>query len=261
MFPHYFHFASFDDVSPDASLRHAVTTRGPFSHARGPCDALNLAFHVDDEASHVVANRHHLAQSLGFEIENLHAAQQTHGAHAQIVTRDEAARGALDWDSAWPATDALATRDAGVPLLILVADCAPLLLADFEAHVVAVVHAGWSGATARIASHAVATMCALGARPERIRAGIGPHLCAACFETGEEVADAADAIAPRSVLRGDAKPHFSLDTLLRTDLASCGVGQIETMAHCPRCDNETFFSHRAQNGVAGRFGLVAWWEK
>jgi copper oxidase (laccase) domain-containing protein len=32
------------------------------------------------------------------------------------------------------------------------------------------------------------------------------------------------------------------------------------MNRCPRCENETFFSHRAQNGKAGRFGLVAWWE-
>jgi YfiH family protein len=256
MFSDFLYFSSFDNPA----LRHAITTRGLSSQAHGPYDGLNLAFHVKDEAARVVVNRHKLAQTLGFETKLLHAAQQTHGDHAQIVTCDETARGALDWESAWPATDALVTRDTQVPLLILVADCAPILLADFEAHVVAVVHAGWRGATACIASQTVATMCSLGARPEGIRAGIGPHLCAACFETGEDVAQMAYAIAPESVLRGDVKPHLSLDALLRSDLESCGVGQIETLPQCPRCDNATFFSHRAQNGVSGRFGLVAWWE-
>jgi YfiH family protein len=254
MTPHFLRFSSFDT----RSLAHAITTRAVAGENSGPFDAFNLAFHVEDEAATVRANRRFLAQSLEFDVELLHAAQQTHGAHAQIVT-GEKGRGALDWESAWPATDALVTRETGVPLLILVADCAPLLLADFEARVLAVVHAGWRGATARIASQTVETMRTLGAQPQNIRAGIGPHLCAACFECGEEVAEVVYAIAPAAVRRGERKPHLDLDALLRVDLASAGVAQTESLARCPRCDNETFFSHRGQNGVAGRFGLVAWW--
>lgn len=241
-------------------LQHAVTTRGLQPGQSGPYDAFNLAFHVGDDAENVRANRQRLAKELGFEIEALHAAQQTHEAHAQVVMRTHAARGALDWDSAWPATDALVTCEAATPLLILVADCAPLILVDYQARVLALVHAGWRGATARTASQTVRAMQKLGANPRHIIAGIGPHLCPRCFEIGEEVAVAAAGIEPGAVLRGGAKPNMSLDAVLRADLADAGVTQTETMPLCPRCDNNSFFSHRAQNGTAGRFGLVAWWE-
>ena len=243
-----------------APLQHAVTTRALQPRQSGPYESFNLAFHVGDDAAKVRDNRRQLAQALGFDIGRLHAAQQTHGNHAQVVDGDDGSRGALDWESAWPATDALITREAGTPLLIVVADCAPLILVDPEAQVLALVHAGWRGAVARIASGTVSAMATLGVSPDRIRAGIGPHLCPGCFEIGEEVAVAAGVIAPSAVQRGETKPHLNLDAVLRADLAGAGVRSIETMPHCPRCDNGTFFSHRAQHGTAGRFGLVAWWE-
>ena len=252
---HYLRFSTLD--APP--LRHAVTTRGSRGPNDGPYNDFNLAFHVDDDSAHVRANRMRLATDLGFEITMLHAAQQTHGTAAEIVTASQPARGALDWETACPETDALVTRDAVTPLLILVADCAPILLVDHEAHVLAVVHAGWRCATARIASQTVARMEALGASATNIRAGIGPHLCPQCFEVGDEVADFAELVAPAAVVRTLAKPHLNLETLLRADLASVGVEAVETMPHCPRCQSGTFFSHRAQNGVAGRFGLIAWW--
>lgn len=252
----FFHFSSF----ADPRMQHAITTRALHSpHAEGAYADLNLAFHVGDDPDRVRQNRCDLAAELQYEAAGLHAAQQTHGTRVRVVTNGELVRGALDLESAWPETDALVTADAEVPVMILVADCAPLLLADFDEHILAVVHAGWRGAAAGIASAAVGTMQDLGGRSERIRAGIGPHLCPACFETGEEVAEAATAIAPASVVRGDSKPHLNLEALLRADLGAAGVRTIETLRHCPCCENRRFFSHRAQKGAAGRFALVAKW--
>jgi copper oxidase (laccase) domain-containing protein len=101
-----------------------------------------------------------------------------------------------------------------------------------------------------------------GSAPEEICAGIGPSLCANCFEVGDEVATAAHAMEPRCLVSGHNKPHLDLGMLLRSDLQSAGVltGNIETMPHCTRCDTPTFFSHRGEQGRTGRFGLVAWWE-
>lgn len=253
-------FSSFCDVP---GLQHAVTTRSGGTSTR-PYASLNLGFHVGDEERSVQQNRQIVAQKLNFDPTRVVAMQQTHSANVQVVTQAEAGRGALNWQSAVSDTDALVTSENSLPLLILVADCAPLLLVDPINRVLAVVHAGWRGAVARIASKTINQMAqTFGSKAEDIRVGIGPCLCASCFEIGDEVVTAASEIAPHAVLRDYEKPHLDLRELLRTDLMQHRVldAHIETMSHCPRCENSVFFSHRGEGGTTGRFGLYAWWEK
>lgn len=94
---------------------------------------------------------------------------------ARVVTADEALVGAVE-------ADALVTDRPGFVLRIVTADCAPVLLADREAGVVAAAHAGWRGAHGGILSNTVEAMCMLGARRERIVAAIGPTIAAASYE-------------------------------------------------------------------------------
>ncbi len=243
-------------------LRHAITTRGEGAFS-APFEALNLAFHVGDDAQKVRDNRRELGAQLGFEAANLVAAGQIHGDAIRRVEGGDAGRGALDWESALPATDALWTSEKRLPLLILVADCAPIVLVEPENAVLAVVHAGWRGAVAGIGGKTAARMQREGgAELGKMWAGIGPCLCASCLEIGPEVAQMAAQVDGEAVLAGWEKPHLDLRGLIRRDLERAGVppAQIETMENCPKCENERFFSHRGQKGIAGRFGLVAWWE-
>ena len=101
-------------------------------------------------------------------------------------------RGALRLDDAVASTDALVTADPGTALAILVADCVPIILADPQAGVLACVHAGWRGTVAGVTGAALHAMQALGARPERILAAIGPAVAADRYQVGPEVAAAAD---------------------------------------------------------------------
>ncbi len=255
----FLHFSSFSYID---GLQHAITTRHGGS-SEGFYASLNLGFHVGDDENCVRKNRQIIVQDFDFNLENLTCAQQTHGANIEIVTRKNRGRGALDWQSAIPSTDALMTQESDTPLMILVADCALLLLVDEVNHVVAVVHAGWRGATSRIASQTVLKMAqSFGTKAEDVRVGIGPTLCVDCFEVGEEVVRAANEIAPQTVSLQFEKPHLDLRELLREDLRSVRVldSHIETMTSCPRCEAETFFSHRGENGVTGRFGVAAWWK-
>ncbi len=254
----FLHFSSFSHID---GLQHAITTRHGGS-SEGFYASLNLGFHVGDEPNRVRENRQAVARNLGYNSENLIAAQQTHSANVAVVAGEDRGRGALDWTSAVAKTDALMTQKSDTPLMILVADCAPLLLVDEVNHVLAVVHAGWRGATSRISSQTVLKMAeGFGTKAENVRVGIGPTLCVDCFEVGEEVVRAANEIAPQSVLSGFEKPHLDLRELLCADLRSVRVldSQIETLPHCPRCTTQKFFSHRGEKGLTGRFALVAWW--
>ena len=49
-----------------------------------------------------------------------------------------------------PAGDGLMSREPGLLLTIRIADCLPVLLVDPRRRAVAVVHAGWRGALARV---------------------------------------------------------------------------------------------------------------
>jgi YfiH family protein len=253
---------SFSFLQDVPSLNHAVTTRDG-GVSRAEYSSLNLAFHVGGDEKCVRRNRTLLAEALGYEARTLVAAQQVHGAQAHVVSTQDAGRGALDWDSALPETDALIVAEPRVPVLILVADCAPILLVDPTRRVLAAVHAGWRGAVAGIASQTLQTMTrAFGTNAKDVLAGIGPCLCMNCLEVGEEVA--AQVASTHAARRAEwEKPHLDLRAMIREDLAASGVlaSRIEVMDRCPRCENQTFFSHRGQSGKAGRFGLVAWWEE
>ena len=267
--PDFLHFASLRQIP---GLHHAVTTRDG-GVSEGAYASLNLGYHVGDDAARVTENRRRLAAALGYNGSTLVAAQQVHGAGVHSVERLDQGRGAFDWQSAVPEMDALIVAHRQTPVLILVADCAPLLLVDPVRRVLAVVHAGWRGAVAGVAAATLARMKTdFQTEARDVCAGIGPCLCVDCFEIGAEVAALAARVAPGAVIVnaaitdaavvGGNKPHLDLQAVLQSDLARAGVAAegVEVLADCPRYRQQRFFSHRGQGTVAGRFGLVAWWE-
>ena len=233
---------TFKTLASIPGFHHALTTRTDPGVSQGPYAAANLAYHVGDGPAHVTRNRQLLADGLGYHPTRLTAAQQVHGTGLTVVTADNAGRGALSGADAIPACDALLTREPGLPLLIMVADCAPLLLVDPVTRALAVVHAGWRGALGDIAGAAVRRMeSEWDTRPEDVRVGIGPCLCLECLEVGPEVI-AQLCEADRDCARpGTRNPHLDLRRVLGRDLARAGVlsEHVEVLEECPRCDGET----------------------
>lgn len=232
------------------STRHGGVSEGGFA-------SLNLGYHVGDDPARVSENRLRLASAAGYDAAALVCGRQVHGTALAWVGEEMRGRGAFAWDDALPDTDGLLTDVPGLPLAILVADCAPVLIADPVGRRLAVVHAGWRGAVGRIASSAARELVAAGSRAGDLRAVIGPTLCPACFEIGPEVAALASPFGD-VVVTGYGKPHLDVIALLRADLAAAGVQDVAAHPACTRCEAETFFSHRASGGTAGRFALVAW---
>ena len=128
-----------------AQVRAGITTRLG-GGSRQKYTGFNLALHVGDDPSAVSANRVELRQRLNLPQEPCWL-QQIHGNH--VVP---AAAG-----PAQPA-DGSYTTSPGPVCTILVADCVPLLLADFSGHQVAAIHAGWRGIAAGIVDAALAVM-------------------------------------------------------------------------------------------------------
>jgi YfiH family protein len=225
-----------------------VTTRAGGA-SRPPYDTFNLGDHVGDDSGDVFANRKRLATELGLSEDKLAWMEQVHGRTATIVDGSET--------SAAEATDALVTKTPGLALVVLVADCVPLMLSDAEAGVVAVVHAGRVGARIGVVPAALEAMRSLGAELHRTEALLGPAICGDCYEVPAAMAADVDKHVPGSRCKTrKGTPGLDLRAGLWRQLADHGVGKIGVD---PRCTNEdkTLFSYR-RDGTTGRLAAITW---
>jgi YfiH family protein len=240
---------SSEPAAPSAVRPRRVVTDRRGGRSSAPYDSFNLGDHVGDRPDDVAANRARLAAELGAAADRLVWMNQVHGSGVAVV--DEAPGGPV------PETDALVTNTPGLVLVVLVADCVPVLLADAEAGVVAAVHAGREGVRRGVVLEALAAMTGLGARPESTTALLGPAVCGACYEVPAAMRAEVAAVAPAAAARSRrGTPALDLRAGLAEVLRGAGVQQV---VHDPRCtvEDRLLFSHR-RDGVTGRQAGVVW---
>jgi copper oxidase (laccase) domain-containing protein len=63
--------------------------------------------------------------------------------------------------------------------------------------------------------------------------------------------------AAEVIQKRDGVLYLDLPRLVQTQLAAAGVQQIEIAHLCPACHTDEWFSHRAEHGHTGRFGVMA----
>ena len=221
-------------------VRHAFFTRQGGVSA-GLYDSLNLGPGSGDESTAVAENRRRAAAVFGLGPEAIRTCYQVHS--ARVV----AAEG--DWGAERPRADGVIARQAGLICGALAADCAPVLLADATARVVAAVHAGWRGALEGVVASAVAAMKAQGAQPARMVAVVGPCIAQASYEVGLEFMGAFVARDPahaRFFIRGVAadKRQFDLPAFVLSRLQAAGVETRAWIGHDTCAEPDLFFSNR-----------------
>jgi YfiH family protein len=227
-----------------------VTTRAGGS-SQPPYDTFNLGDHVGDEPASVFANRKRLATELGLGDDRLAWMEQVHGRTATIMDGTET--------SPAEATDALVTAEPGLALVVLVADCVPILLAEPNAGVVAAVHAGRVGARVGVLPAALEAMRSAGAETHRIEALLGPAICGDCYEVPAAMAADVEKHLPGSAGRTrKGTPGLDLRAGLWRQLADLGVGKIGVDPRCT-AEDKSLFSFR-RDGTTGRIAGITWME-
>ncbi len=207
-----------------------------------PYDANNLALHVGDEQSHVHLNRDALERRLGVRVAYM---SQIHSAHVRVVVNAQET----------PEGDALVTATPGLGLAVLVADCAPVLLADPTAGVVAAVHVGRAGMVAGVLLEAFGVMIDHGASPEHIHVAVGPTICGDCYEVPTAMrASVEDSIPGTARTTSWGTPSLDIRAGIDFQCAQAGVRKVTHQWVCPR-ENSDYFSYR-RDGVTGRFAGV-----
>jgi YfiH family protein len=250
----------------DASGAGAVVTARSGGVSSGPYATLNLSLSVGDDPARVLENRRRLATAVGVPLSDFVFARQVHGAGVRVVTRADRGSGTLSLDDALDGVDTLITATPGVVLVILTADCVPIVLHDPVAGVLACVHAGWRGTAAGVTAAAVAAMQRLSARPSDVVAGIGPAIGADRYQVGPDVHEAVTRsfgpAAPGFIRPDPSAPgHWLLDlpSANRHALRQAGVpdGRIHATDFPTGPGPGQFFSDRTAR-PCGRLALVAW---
>jgi len=203
--------------------------------------SLNCGPGSKDSRDAVMENRSRATRALSPDAK-LVTLYQVHSAEAVTVSGP--------WEIAEnPKADAVATDRPRIALGILTADCAPVLLADAEAHVIGAAHAGWNGALAGVTDTVLAAMTRLGARIERIRAAVGPSISQAAYEVGPEFQSrfcAADPGNARYFVPSPRAGHwqFDLPAYVAQGLSAAGVASVEILGACTYAREKEFYSYR-----------------
>jgi hypothetical protein len=219
-------------------VRHAFFTRAG-GVSGGLYASLNVGLGSDDDPKAVRENRRRCAALFGAEA--VVTAYQVHSATAQVADGP--------WPGEPPRADAVTSATPGVVCATLGADCAPILLADPQARIVAAAHAGWQGALDGIVEATVEQMVTLGAQRARLRAAVGPCIGPKSYEVGLEFLERFVAanrafegfFAPAS---GSDKRMFDLPAFVLGRLAVAGVGLSEWLGRDTCAEPEHFFSNR-----------------
>lgn len=154
-----------------------------------------------------------------------------------------------------PTGDALVTATPGVGLMIRVADCVPVMLADPAVGVIGAVHAGRAGMVLDVAGRAVEVMRDHGARD--VAAWIGPHVCGGCYEVPEQMRDEVAAAVPASWATTTwGTPSVDIGAGVQAQLTRAGVDVVEVLG-CTR-EDPRLHSHRRDGAAAGRLAGLVW---
>jgi YfiH family protein len=241
-------------VPPDA--RGVVFTTRVGGASGPPYASLNLGYSTGDAPAVVAANRRALSEALGIPSRWV-TARQVHGASVVVACSDDTHTGPVT-----RAGDAIVTRDTGLPVAALAADCVPIALVGPSA--AGVVHAGWRGLAAGAIASGVSAVRSTGrARAGGVRAWIGPCIGPCHYEVGPEVAEqvarsASGAPAFTTTIAGTTRLDLRAAARWLLEAAGATVADADEPP-CTWCD-ERFFSHRRDGGTTGRQAVVVWRE-
>ena len=205
-----------------------------------PYDSLNLALVSDDDPE---ARRRNVALLLD------------DFAPGAVLADMEQVHGSTVVQAGGPREkcDALVSDRADLVLMVRVADCVPVLLADPHGGVIGAAHAGRKGLADGVVTACVEQMRQVGA--QQISAWVGPHICGRCYEVPADLRDevaAVEPVAASTTSWGTAALDIGAGVVAQ--LERLGV-EVQDESRCT-LESPDLYSHRRDGASAGRFAGV-----
>lgn len=207
----------------------------------------NLSYLVDDLKQNVDKNRQTVANIMEYKNEDLVYMNQVHGNNVQIVD--------INSPKLIENCDGIITKEKNLPLMVMVADCIPILFFDEIQGVIAAVHAGRNSTFLKIAQITANKMInELGCSVNNIKVIFGPSIHSCCYEVSDELLNIVKTSFGEKFCIGK---NIDLQGINIKLLEEVGIRHINVSNICTKCSNEPFFSFR-KNPKTGRFaGIIS----
>lgn len=205
----------------------------------------NIAYHVGDETINVDNNRKMLADKYNYDYRKLVSMNQTHGNNVEIITKKS--KKIID------DCDGIITNIKDIPLMVMVADCIPILLHDEKKDVIAALHAGRNSTFLKIVEVAINKMKEnFGTNPSDVKAILGPSIQKCCYEVSEELVNIVKTSFGSQFITGR---NIDLQAINKAILKENGVSKIDISTICTKCTSKVHYSYR-KNNKTGRFAGI-----
>lgn len=206
----------------------------------------NLAYHVNDLETNVNKNREKLALKYDFDINNLIYMNQVHGNNVEIVTKNS--------PRLIENCDGIITNERNLTLMVMVADCIPILFFDKVKGVIAAVHAGRNSTFLKIAQVTVNKMIKeFTCDVKNIEVILGPSIQKCCYEVNQEMANIVKKSFGEEFVNGR---FINLQGINKMLLEELGIKNITISNICTKCQGKEYFSYRLEKNC-GRFAGLA----
>lgn len=205
----------------------------------------NLAYHVNDLKLNVDNNRTLLAKKLKFDLKKMIYMNQVHGNNVIVV--DENSPNLID------NCDGIITNCINTPLMVMVADCIPILFFDENKGVIAAVHAGRNSTFLRIAEITAQKMIDdFNCLTSDINVIMGPSIQKCCYEVNDELLNIVTKSFGEEFCHGR---NIDLQGINKMLLKKLGISSVEISKICTKCSNQAYFSFRKEKNC-GRFAGI-----
>ncbi|KGT48458.1 MULTISPECIES: peptidoglycan editing factor PgeF [Acinetobacter] len=212
----------------------------------------NLALHVNDDPVRVQKHRIQLLKDFQpYGVDKITWMTQTHSTICHTINEQMPFTALVG--------DGLVTQRKAHALMMMTADCLPVVLGNAEGTEVANLHAGWRGLAGGIVENTIATM-----QTKPTWAWLGAAISQPCFEIGEEVKTAFCSKYPEldSAFQAGEKAgkHYAdLYAIARYILKQHGVNTVLGGDQCSYKQTDEYFSYRreAKTGRMATFVFMA----
>ncbi len=207
----------------------------------------NLAYHVKDKKENIDTNRKNLATKHNFKLEDLYYMNQIHGDNIEVI--DKNSPNLID------NCDGIVTNLRGITLMVMVADCIPVLIFDKTKNVIAAVHAGRNSTFLKIVPKTVKKMIDFfDCKVEDIEVILGPSIQKCCYEVSQELVDIVVNSFGEKFVNNRLIDLQGINQKLLKDM---GVNNITISDICTLCSKQPYYSYREDKNC-GRFaGIIS----
>ncbi len=161
--------------------------------------------------------------------------------------------------------DALITKEAGLALCSITADCVPVLVFCAESRMISAIHSGWRGVAARLVPLTLERMKEKGANPNHMHIWMGPHILKKSFEVERDVCEKILASASLSLespaedfnIKENGRYNIDLAKILLRQISEFSISssQIQLLARDTKTDL-SYHSARRDRELSGR--QISW---